>query len=335
MLLGFYEQNYNGRRIIGHGGDTVWFHSNLHLFLDDNVGLFVSMNSSGKEGASHQIRSALFEEFTDRYLPGPTPDGQVDPKTAAEHAHMMAGIYDNSRRADSTFFSLLNMAGPIKVVANDDGTIGVSIADALAGGPVKWHEIEPFVWRQVNGENLLAAEVKDGRVARFTFGELSPFMVFEPVSAGKSPGWLLPALVAGLLALLLTSLAWPVSALVRRHYGVPYRLSGEDAKAHRWIRLAATAAIAAWIAWGVTVTMMMSDLSLLTSSLDGWLWILKLLSVIVFLGAAAVGVWNAIVVVRSTRKWYAKVWAVVLAFGLLITLWVAFAFHLLSFSVNY
>ena len=29
MLLGFYEQNYNGRRVIGHGGDTNWFHSDL------------------------------------------------------------------------------------------------------------------------------------------------------------------------------------------------------------------------------------------------------------------------------------------------------------------
>ena len=54
MLLGFYEQNYNGRRIIGHGGDTQWFHSNLHLFLDDNVGLFVSVNSPGKEGAARR-----------------------------------------------------------------------------------------------------------------------------------------------------------------------------------------------------------------------------------------------------------------------------------------
>ena len=66
MLLGFYEQNYNGRRIIGHGGDTNWFHSNLHLFLDDGVGLYVSLNSGGKAGASGDIHNALFEQFTDR-----------------------------------------------------------------------------------------------------------------------------------------------------------------------------------------------------------------------------------------------------------------------------
>ncbi|HCY56668.1 MAG TPA: serine hydrolase, partial [Oceanicaulis sp.] len=51
MLLGFYEQNRNGHRIIGHGGDTTLFHSNLHLYLDHGVGLYISMNSSGRGGA--------------------------------------------------------------------------------------------------------------------------------------------------------------------------------------------------------------------------------------------------------------------------------------------
>ena len=335
MLLGFYEQNYNGRRIIGHGGDTNWFHSNLHLFLDDNVGVFFSVNSAGKAGASGDMRNALFEQFADRYLPGPTFDGKVAEKTAVEHAQMMVGIYENSRRMESSFFSLLGLAGPIKVMANEDHTISVPMATNLAGVPIKWREVEPFVWRDVEGENLLSAEVKDGRVVRFSFDGLSPFMVFEPTAASKSPGWLLPALVAGLIALLLTSLAWPVSALVRRHYGVPYRLEGQDAKAHRWIRIAATAAVVLCVAWGVTVGKMMSDFSLLSSSTDGWIWLLRLLSIVVFLGAAALGVWNAMVVVRSARKWYAKVWAVVLALALLVLLWVALAFHLIAFNVNY
>ena len=335
MLLGFYEQNYNGRRIIGHGGDTQWFHSNLHLFIDDGVGLFFSVNSPGKAGAAHQIREALFQGFTDRYLPGPTLDGKVDPATAKAHAHLMAGLYDNSRRMESSFLSLLNLAGPIKVTANDDGTVSVPIARNLAGVPIKWREVEPFVWRDSEGKSLLAAQVKDGRVVRFSFDGLSPFMVFEPVAASTSPGWLMPGLIGGFVVLLLTSLAWPVSALVRRHYGAPYRLTGQDAKAHRWIRIASSAVVVALIAWGATVAAMINDLVLLQSSLDFWLWVLQLLSVVVFLAAAAIGVWNAVVVVRGPRKWYAKAWAVLLALALVIALWVAFAFHLMALRVNY
>ena len=335
MALGFYEESRNGRRIIGHAGDTNLFHSDLHLFLDDNVGLFFSVNSAGKNGAAHHIRAALFEMFTDRYLPGPTLEGEVDSKVAAEHAQMIAGTYSSSRRMETSFFKLLSLAGPVKVAANTDGTISLPMADELAGVPVKWREVEPFVWREVGGKNLLAAEVQDGRVARFSFGVVSPFMMFERTPVSVSPNWLAPALAAGLIALLLTSIAWPVSALVRRHYDAPYRLSGIDAKAHRWVRIAATAVVATFIAWGVTIGMMMGNFTLLTPSLDGWLWVLQLLSVVVFIGAAAIAVWNAMVVVRGPRKWYAKTWAVVLSLSLIVTLWVAFAFHLIALDVNY
>jgi len=34
MCYGFYEESRNGHRIIGHGGDTVFFHTDLHLVLD-------------------------------------------------------------------------------------------------------------------------------------------------------------------------------------------------------------------------------------------------------------------------------------------------------------
>jgi CubicO group peptidase (beta-lactamase class C family) len=335
MLLGFYEQNYNGRRIIGHGGDTQWFHSNLHLYIDDGVGLFVSVNSAGKEGASGDIRNALFEQFTDRYLPGPTLDGKVDPKTAAEHARLISGVYDISRRMDSSFFKLLGLAGPTKVIPNEDGTITVSLATNLAGVPIKWREVEPFVWRDVDGETLLGAKVENGRVVRFSFDGLSPFIVFEPASPATSPALWLPLLVAGLLALALTSLAWPVSALVRRHYGAPYRLTGQDAKAHRWVRIGATAIVAVMIAWGATIATLMGDLSKLEPGADWWIWVLQILSVVVFIGGAAAAVWNAVVVVRGPRKWYAKAWAVILALAALVLLWIAFAYNLIAFDVNY
>ncbi|GFE85138.1 serine hydrolase domain-containing protein [Steroidobacter agaridevorans] len=335
MLLGFYEQNYNGRRALGHGGDTNWFHSDLHLFIDDGVGMYISVNSPGKGGAAQNVRATLFEQFADRYLPGPTLDGKVDDKTAAEHARMMAGVYENSRRIDSSFFKLLGLAGPVKVIPNPDNTISVSMALNLAGVPIKWREVEPFVYRDADGESLLSAEVKDGQVVRFSFDGVSPFMMFDRTPASRSPGWLLPTAIIGLISLLLTSLAWPVSALVRRHYGVAYGLSGDDAKAHRWVRIAATAAVAILIAWAITIAKMMGNLTLLSTGSDGWVWLMQLLSLVVFVGGAIFGVWNAWVVVRSPRKWYAKAWAVVLALSLLLLLYIALTFHLIAFDVNY
>ena len=334
MMLGFYETNRNGRRVIAHGGDTQWFHSYLHLFIDDGVGIFMSFNSSGKEGAVGALRTLLFQQFADRYLPGESMEGAVDEDTALAHARMIAGSYGNSRRSESSFFSILNLFGTVKVVSNEDGTISVPLVAQL-GGADRWREVQPFVWREANGKDLLAAEVADGRVVRFSFDAVSPFMMFEPVAAHKSPGWLLPAVVAGFIALVLTALAWPTSALVRRHYGARYGLTGVDAKAHRWVRTLAVAVVAVCIAWGVTISMMLEDFSLLSPDLDGWIFTLQMLSLVLFVAGAVVGIWNTWVVFRSGRRRLARLWAVVLALSFLAILWVALVYDLIAFDVNY
>ncbi|HEX8233660.1 MAG TPA: serine hydrolase domain-containing protein [Caulobacteraceae bacterium] len=337
MLLGFYEQNRNGHRILGHGGDTQWFHSNLHLYPEQNVGLFVSVNSPGKEGAAGPIRSALFEGFTDRYFlaaPGPQPRG-VDLATAKKHAALMAGLYGSSRGSFSTFLSMLSLASQAKVLDNGDGTISVADLKGLNGQPKKWREIAPFLWQEVGGDAKLAAEVKAGKVVRFTGDEIAPFMMFSPIPAATSSSWLLPALIAALAALALTGLLWPVTALARRKYRAPFVLEGQGARAYRWVRIAALAAVATLVAWGGAVTAMFSDLTLLTSKMDPVLWLLHILALVVFVGGAAIGIWNAYVVWRSGRGWLAKLWSVVVALSFLILLYVALTYKLIGFGVNY
>ncbi len=71
MALGFYHEDRDGHVIIGHAGDTDAFHSDLHLLLNDGVGLFMSLNSAGKDGAAPtSCAAALLDAFMDRYLPG-------------------------------------------------------------------------------------------------------------------------------------------------------------------------------------------------------------------------------------------------------------------------
>src|SRR3546814_15934540 len=92
MALGFYEQWVNGQRVIAHGGDTVWFHSYLWLFPDADTGVFISINSAGKDGAAGAVRSALFHKFADSYLQGsPERPAEGDGKNEREHAEMVVG----------------------------------------------------------------------------------------------------------------------------------------------------------------------------------------------------------------------------------------------------
>jgi CubicO group peptidase (beta-lactamase class C family) len=334
MLLGFYEDNYNGHRVIAHGGDTQWFHSDLHLFIDDGVGLLVSVNSLGKDAAAQTIRNTLFHEFSNRYLPGPVMASTVDAKTAAEHARMIAGRYQGSRRAETSFVSLLYLLNQTTVGDNRDGTISVSSATSPSGVPLKWREIAPFVWQENDSKDLLGALAADGRVVRLSFGEFAPIEMYDRVPWSKSAGWWLPVLAVSLGALILTSLAWPISALTRRHYHVAPRLSGQDAKAQRFVRIACVASGGVFLAW-IGLTLAMFSVLELIAKLSGWVVLLRVLSPFVFLGAAGIGLWNARVVLRSGRRWYAKLWSLVLAASLLALLWAAFTVHLISFRSGY
>jgi CubicO group peptidase (beta-lactamase class C family) len=334
MLLGFYEDNYNGHRVIAHGGDTQWFHSDLHLFIDDGVGLLVSMNSLGKDGAAQGIRSLLFHEFSNRYLPGPSVTSTVDGKTAADHARMIAGRYEGSRRAETTFVSLLYLLLQPTVSNNGDGTVSVSTVTSPSGIPLQWREIAPFLWREDGSKDLLAGRVADGRVVRLSYGEYAPIEMFDRVAWSKSSAWWLPVLAVSLGALVLTGMAWPLGILIRRHYRVAPPLPGPDVKAQRLVRIACVATAVVFLSWAAVVLSMTSVLEFI-SKLNGCVMLLRVLSPFVFLGGAGIGLWNAWVVLNSQRRWYAKLWCFVLALSLLVLLWAAFAFHLISFSSGY
>jgi hypothetical protein len=65
------------------------------------------------------------------------------------------------------------------------------------------------------------------------------------------------------------------------------------------------------------------------------LWVLQILSLVVLVGAAAIGAWNAWVVTRGQRRFTAKLWAVLLALSFVVLPWVALVHDLIAFDVNY
>lgn len=334
MMLGFYETTLNGHRAIAHGGDTMWFHSDLQLFLDDGVGIFVSMNSSGRDGATGHIRGALVRGFSDRYFPAPRARAPAfDPQQAKLHAEQMAGHYESSRRPQSNLLSLANLLGQVKVIANEDGSISVPMATDASGAPRKWREIAPYLWQDEAGSDRLAADVVDGKVVRFSMEPYAPIMVFERLSLWRSLS--LPLLVASLAVLLLTLLAWPVSALVRRHYGVAYGLSGADARAHRVARLAALAVFVSIAGAIGFVVAMLNDLEMTGSGSDVTINALRLFALVALPVGAALSAWNAWHVWRSRRRWLAKLWALLLALACLFLLWVGLAHHLIGYGAYY
>jgi CubicO group peptidase (beta-lactamase class C family) len=335
MLLGFYETNRNGHRAIAHGGDTFWFHSDLHLFIDDGIGIFISMNSPGKDGAAGPIRSAVFEQFADRYLPAPDTARPLEPAIAYTHAHQVAGQYESSRHSVSNFFGVTDLISPSKVTVNPDTSITLPYLTSLNGEPKHWREIRPFVWQEVDGRNVAGAQVENGRVRMLSGDEISPFIVFRPTRWWKSPSWLVPLAELSLAVLILTLIAWPLAALARRRYGATFPLQGRSRTAYRWVRIAVLGVLLLLCGWMWQIQRMSSSVSALTSKSDPWLWLLQLLGVVLFLGAAGVALWNARLAWSGRRSWPAKIWNGLLALATVTLLYIAVVFKLIAFDINY
>jgi CubicO group peptidase (beta-lactamase class C family) len=334
MELGFFETNINGREVIGHLGDTTYFHTSLHLFLKEGVGLYVSFNSAGKDGAAHSLRTALFDDFADRYFPAAETPPQVDAKTAAAHAAMLVGHWVNSRGSQSNFLAVVGFIGQTKVSLGPKGELVLPF-NGLNEKPLHWVEVAPFLWRDRNGHERLAAKVVNGKVVRFSIDLISPFMVFDRAPWYQDSAWLLPLLYASLGALALTALLWPVAALVRRHYKARLTLDSAALRAFRLSRTAAVLILAGLGLWAFTVVRMVSDLNNLGASFDPMVHLTQAFGAVAFIGGFAAMVRNLVVVWAGGRRWPAKLWSGVLVLAALVVLWVAFAFHLIGFGVNY
>jgi CubicO group peptidase (beta-lactamase class C family) len=336
MELGFWEQDINGRRVIAHSGDTVFFHAQLSLFLDDDVGLFIAMNSPGKGDAANAIRQGLFQSFSDRYLPGPLPDGQVDPPTALAHAKMFAVSYSSSRRWFSSFMAATGLFSQVAVTRNGDGTISISGLDDLSGDPRHYREMRPFVWREIGGRDRLAAVVADGRIVRFASDKESPAMVWDATPAWRSARLVNPAFLGGLLAILLTAASWPALALIRAVYGIKFSLQGGQALAYRLVRVASVIALAAIIGWFWVLTLITKPMGLFfLNKHDTAIRVIELVTVVGFIGGLAVSLFNLLVVHRAIAGWRSRLWGVVMLMAMGALVWTGWVGHLLSFSTDY
>ena len=335
MELGFFETNVNGHEVIGHLGDVENMHTSLHLMTADGVGFFVSFNSAGHNGAAHPFRVNLFQDFADRYFPSTEHDGRVDAKTATQHAHMLAGLWEGSRRVQSKWMSAVYLLGQSKIGVDAGGHLSIPALKGAGGAPKTWTEIAPFVWREDLGHERLAAQVVDGHAVRWSVDGESPFTVFDRVPASRSSAWLLPAIYCSLSVLALTFLYWPATWFVRRRYSVKHSVTGDPLRAYRATRIIAGLDVLVLVGWVVFISTVAASATRLTSASDPWLWLMEFLSVVVFPGAVGVAAWNAWLTWRDGRRWTRKAWSTLILLATLALLYFAVVFHLIALTANY
>jgi hypothetical protein len=211
MAHGFWELDMNGQRIIGHAGSHFIFNSLLMLFPEQKLGVFVATNSQGGNAIVGAHYAGFEQAFVDHYFPQNLP-ALTPPADFAQRAASFAGSYHlTNGRSDTTPQKLMSMIMAVNVQADKDGLIAT-----LPSGQERFVEIEPMVFRQVNGGDLVAfRQDGDGNITQ-------GFLRSVPVTAliknrwFETPGFNLILLGLCVVLFLSYEIAAGVSLIVRR-----------------------------------------------------------------------------------------------------------------------
>jgi CubicO group peptidase (beta-lactamase class C family) len=334
IALGFYHMDQNGQTIIGHGGDTEQFHSELMLLPQQNVGVFVSIDGTGKDNAADSLRKQLREGFVDRYFPAAIAGPEPTLPTAREHGALLVGHYVPSRRSVSNFMSMLGLFNQRAIRMDKDGVLITPGFKDIADQPRRWHEVAPFVWRDVSGKGSLAAVMDGNKVRWLSTDSAAPVTVFMPAPGWMSVAWNIPLLWCSLIVLLLTAVLWPIAALVRAACHKPFTLVPPASRWYRWSRVAAIVHLLFAAGWFWVLMQMGRSIANLSSAMDGTIRTVQFLGVLALIGiVAALG--NAICAWREPGRWWRKINSVAIVLACLATAWFALSLHLLSAHLNY
>jgi CubicO group peptidase (beta-lactamase class C family) len=199
--LGFYETYINGHRIIGHGGDTQFFHSVLSLMPETGVGLFAAVNTGGQGGrTSVTLERAFFKHYYPAELPVVKP-----PADAAKRNARYAGSYRTLRHSYTKFEKVFAAFGDEVVTAMPDGTL---LMGDIFGGEARWVEVGDGVFRQQNSDAFAAFKGDTGGKAAAIVG-LFPPIVSHRISwyeTGKVHGFIVGIAVLLLITTLVSAI---------------------------------------------------------------------------------------------------------------------------------
>ncbi|HEY6825837.1 MAG TPA: serine hydrolase domain-containing protein [Gemmatimonadaceae bacterium] len=273
FALGFYEKTSHGLRIIGHGGDTQFFHTDLALIPDEKLGVFVSYNTVTGGELSF---GPFLTQFLDHYYPS-TPSVVALTPEATKEAQRIAGEYEFNRRSYTTFQKAIGLGGDIRIGADSGRLVMHS-----ALGDSRLVPVGPLLYREELGDALVSFQSDSGgHIVRGFFGP-APMMTMERVSFLNSVSlhWFILGL--GAFVFVATLLA-AIGRFFRRRFGEARR---DDALPGRWFLV--TASLFELVFVIVLVTILSSSQGLLNGPLTGlkMAFVLPVLAALCVLGAA-------------------------------------------------
>ncbi len=323
--LVFIGRKIAGRAAIWHNGETMTFFSDLAFFPADGIGIFVSRDGTGEIKSGREIPN-IAAAVARRFL-NERPDTAGPRPAASPDEAGIAGIYHPSRRAESSFVRVRDLISERVVQIDGDGNARLFSAIWPFGTGDLYQHI---------GRNLYAGPVRLALVE----GESGSYIATPAAQLQHLPfyldaRWILPALAASIVVMLLTSLCWPFAALWRRWHKKRFSESRAEVHLYRAARLVLLLDIIVILAVMTLYALALADLTILNDAHDFKLIALYIAAWIGVVGAIAV-VWTA---VRFWRNGVGSRWSrihhALLAASSVMIAWFFVVFRIAGTTLNY
>jgi hypothetical protein len=333
MGLILMEYSMNGQRIVGHGGDSIFFHSDMILMPDAHVGLFISYNSAGSRVGGG--RTEVIRGFVNRYFPEPvTASPAIDLKMAQADGRAVSGVYSGSRRAESTFLKVAAVLGQASVSADQNGVLTIEGIQSPRGALKQWREIGPLVYREVDGPDVIAFR-KDANGVVADLLPAMPIQISQRVTGLASKKVLFPVVGASQGLIVLTLLLWPVAVLVRKRYGRPLFSTRLDRVLYFFTRLDCLLQIVFVVLILLPLSLADKNVAFIGDGANPWLSTAHIFGWLAAAGLVIV----ALAAIRSWQTaglgWWARVHPTLLLLASVIFMSFAWWCHLLSPSLKF
>jgi CubicO group peptidase (beta-lactamase class C family) len=286
----FMEYLIDPVRIIAHGGDTVYFHSDMILVPEAHLGYFLSYNSLGKDVGGG--RGEVWRTFVNRYFPGASqPKADVDPSMTKSDGPTVSGLYDGTRRAETTFLRMLALVDQFSVSNDKEGVLQVEGMKNQSGELKRWREIAPLVYREIDGLDRIGFR-------RDASGAVREMLPFPAIYEGQRVPWHASKISIGLLIggslliALLTVLLWPIAVMIRKRYQRPLFSTKRDRILYFLSRIVCLAQVVFILAPIVVLSQGLEHIVILGDAINPWLrafhvvgWILMIGVVLLIIAA--------------------------------------------------
>lgn len=320
-------------RIIAHGGDTVYFHSDMILVPDAHVGYFLSYNSLGKDVGGG--RGEVFRTFVHRYFPSAGQrKGDVDPNTAKSDGGAVSGFYDGTRRAETTFLKILALVDQFKVSSDKDGILQIEGMKNQSGELKRWREIAPLIYREADGSERIGFR----REASGAVGEMLPF---PAIYEGQRLPWYASKIIIGLmiggslLLALLTVLLWPVAVIIRKRYQRPLFRTKGDRILYFFSRIVCLAEVLFILAPMVALSQGLEHIIIFGDAINPWLQAFHVIGWILMAGVALLIVAAVRFVRLPGHGFWFRAHAILLAIGGIAFGLFAWQYHFFDASLKF